>query len=430
MARDGPAALALSQAKTGTRRGLQTNECMARKQRHDIAGLGLAALLACGCGSSGSGPAAAPTRDDGGDRHESGRPSIVLIVTDELPKSDTGQVGALADSGIRFPGGSALPGAEGSPPWPSTAIRSSLLTGLPPDILGFGHAADELSAVPAAGVKAFPELLRQAGYFTVRNSVSRHGLSVSGSDSELDRPLGQPGLLGAWDVAGIEASWRRGPGEPCTVTFGCWGVGDDRGSSFFAMFNLDDPPGMIERQVEGVLAALETDGLAGGTVVIALGTEDAHTSAIARWDGRLDPGTIGDVPINVLDVAPTVLTLAGVPVPSHMEGRVFLGAPTASSGRESTRAKADSWAWPDGTPPVAATPSGSPTGGVFHVAPLVELSCETEDATIIYTTERVAPFHWRLYTGPFRMRFWTLRFQCGRLGYKDSEVVTYDFDIE
>jgi hypothetical protein len=202
------------------------------------------------------------------------------------------------------------------------------------------------------------------------------------------------------------------------------------------MFNVDGPPDMIDRQVEGVVASLETEGLVGGTVVIAIGTEDAHTSAIARWDGRLAPGTVGDAPINinVLDVAPTVLTLAGVPVPASMEGRSFLRAPAASSssveGRASAGAKTDSMPWPDGIPPVAATPSGSPTGGVFHVAPLVELSCETEDATVIYTTERVAPFRWRLYTGPFRMRFWTLRFQCGRLGYRDSEVVTCDFDIE
>ena len=48
----------------------------------------------------------------------------------------------------------------------------------------------------------------------------------------------------------------------------------------------------------------------------------------------------------------------------------------------------------------------------------------------MYTTEREAPFYWRLYTGPFRMRFWTLRMQCGRLGYRDSEVVRYEFDIE
>lgn len=407
---------------------------MARKHRHDIAGLGLAVFLVCGCGSSGSGPAAAPTGDDDGGRQKSGRPNIVLIVTDELPPSDTGQVGALANSGIRFPGGSALPGPAVSPQWPSSAIRSSLLTGLPPEMLGFGQAAGELSAVPAAGVRTFPELLRQAGYFTVRNGVLHHGLSVPLTDSEPERPFGQPGLLGAWDVAGTEADWRRGPGEPCAVTFGCYGYDDDSGSPFFAMFNLDGPPEMIERRVEGVLAALETDGLAGGTVVIliAIGTEDAHTSAIARWDGRLAPGTVGDVPVSVLDVAPTILTVAGVPVPSHMAGRGFIEAPVASPGRSSVGAQTDlsSSAWPDGTPPVAATPSGSPTGGVFHVAPLVKLSCETEDATIIYTTERVAPFHWRLYTGPFRMRFWTLRFQCGRLGYTDSEVVTYDFDIE
>ena len=404
---------------------------MARKQRHDIAGLGLAALLAWGCGSSTSGTATAPILSDDGD-DESGRPNVVLIVTDALPQTDTGHVRDLADSGIRFPGGPALPAPAGSAPWQPTAIRSSLLTGLHPEILGFGHSTDELSAIPPAGVKAFPELLREAGYFTVRSGVARHGLSVPEVDSDREHQLGQPGLLGTWDVAGTEANWRREPGEPCTVTFGCWGVGDDGGSPFFAMFNVDGPPDMIDRQVEGVLVSLETEGLVGGTVVIAIGTEDAHTSAIARWDGRLAPGTVGDAPINVLDVAPTVLTLAGVPVPSSMEGRSFLGAPAASSmeGRASARAQTDSMPWPDGTPPVAATPSGSPTGGVFHVAPRVELSCETEDATIIYTTERVAPFRWRLYTGPFRMRFWTLRFQCGRLGYRDSEVVTYDFDIE
>ncbi|MCY4078109.1 MAG: hypothetical protein OXH04_22070, partial [Acidobacteria bacterium] len=80
--------------------------------------------------------------------------------------------------------------------------------------------------------------------------------------------------------------------------------------------------------------------------------------------------------------------------------------------------------------PVASTPAGYPTGGLFHVAPRVELWCDTEGSTIVYTTEREAPFYWRLYTGPFRMRFWTLRAQCGRLGYRDSEVLRYEFDIE
>ena len=80
--------------------------------------------------------------------------------------------------------------------------------------------------------------------------------------------------------------------------------------------------------------------------------------------------------------------------------------------------------------PTTATPTGYPAGGLFHVAPRIELSCETPGSTIVYTTERVPPFYWRLYRGPFRMRFWELRVQCGRLGYENSDVVMYEFDIE
>jgi hypothetical protein len=394
---------------------------------HDIAGLALAALLAWGCGSPASKPVTAPI-EDGDD--ESGRPHIVLIVTDELPQTDTGYVGALADSGVRFAGAQIPPSAQGSDPWPSRVIRSSLLTGLHPDILGLGDTADELSAVPTAGVKTFPELLREAGYFTVRNGVSRHGLLVPGSSSETDRSMGQPGLLGAWDVAGAGADWRREPGEPCTVSFGCAGYTVDSRLPFFAMFNVDGPPDMVDQHVARIVAALETDGLADTTIVLAIGTGGAHSSAIGRWPGRLEAGATRDQPVGVLDIAPTILAVAGIPVPSYMEGRAIFGASESPARVPATSTTAHPSPWVDGTPPIAATPSGYPTGGVFHVAPRVELSCKTQDATVIYTTERVAPFHWRLYTGPFRMRFWTLRFQCGRLGYRDSDVVSYDFDIE
>ena len=410
-----------------------------RRQRYEVAGFVLAALCVWGCGSPPSGPATAAIHEDDAEQ-ESGRPNIVLIVTDEMPADSVG-VGALADSGIRFLEGQALPAAAGSASWSSTAIRSSLLTGLHPEILGLRDPADELSAVAPAGTKTFPELLRRAGYFTVRNGVARHGFSVPGADSASDRQLGRQGLLGAWDVAGAEADWRRGPGEPCTV--GCWGYTADRSSPFFAMFNVDGSPHAIDQDVARVLAALETDEVADNTVVIAIATEGAQPSAIARWRGRLTPGTVADSSFSVLDIAPTVLALAGARVPPYMKGRALIGALDASSASDASSGSDDASgpgasegiktqtpAWEDGTPPVASAPTGYPTGGVFHIAPMVELSCETEASTIIYTTERVAPFYWRLYTGPFRMRFWTLRFQCGRLGYRDSEVVSYDFDID
>ena len=111
-----------------------------RMQRYDVAGFVLAALCVWGCESPPSGPATAAIHEDDAEK-ESGRPNVVLIVTDELP-ADTVGVGALADSGIRFLEGQALPAAAGSAPWSSAAIRSSLLTGLHPEILGLRDPAD------------------------------------------------------------------------------------------------------------------------------------------------------------------------------------------------------------------------------------------------------------------------------------------------
>jgi len=82
--------------------------------------------------------------------------------------------------------------------------------------------------------------------------------------------------------------------------------------------------------------------------------------------------------------------------------------------------------------PVAATPGGYPTGGLFHVAPRVELRCDTEGSTIVYTTEREAPFYWRLYTGPFRMRPWTVTFSglCNAPGTWHVYALEARFGIE
>ena len=392
---------------------------MVRTLRHSVVCFGIGSFLAAGCGSGG---AAALVEDHDDDL---GVPNIVLIVTDEIPQSETGAVAALVQSGVRYPDSKAMSSLEG---WSSTAIRSSLLTGLRPATLGFSDATETLSAVPPAGVKTFPELLRAAGYFTVRNGVAHHGLALPSSDTT-GPSFGQPGLLGAWDVAGVEAGWHREPGEPCTVSFGCGGHTTDW-TPFFAMFNIDGSAESVETGVARVVAAIEVDGLGDTTVVLAIGTDPDQTSAIGRWPSRFEFGATRDHAVGVLDIAPTVLAAAGVPIPAYMEGRAFLGADGSSDRVAPPSTTARPSPWPDGGPPIAATPSGYPTGGVFHVAPRVELSCEMEDATIIYTTERLAPFHWRLYTGPFRMRFWTLRFQCGRLGYQGSDVVSSDFDIE
>jgi uncharacterized sulfatase len=46
---------------------------------------------------------------------------------------------------------------------------------------------------------------------------------------------------------------------------------------------------------------------------------------LVRWPGVIKPGVVRDDLVAFLDFAPTVLTIAGAPVPERMQGQVFLG---------------------------------------------------------------------------------------------------------
>ncbi len=49
---------------------------------------------------------------------------------------------------------------------------------------------------------------------------------------------------------------------------------------------------------------------------------------IVRWPGKVKPGSVREDLVCFLDLAPTVLSLAGAEVPAHMQGRVILGEKT------------------------------------------------------------------------------------------------------
>lgn len=437
------------------------------------AGAALVLGAACSGGSGGSGPDRADAR--AGPRAPT-RPNVVWIVADAVEASDfKGLAGARTVA--------ALSAVTSRPP----AARAVLLTGARPATLGLDETTGRLAAPPPAGVALLPERLRRAGYYTSRAGPPRHELASGGGEpvevvrvdggvhaAARARPvpaaaLAQPGLLGAWDAAGPGADWRGRDKDwesPCTVSFGCGGARSPGARPFFALFNVDAGGAgegqALDEQVARVVEALAADELLEDTAVFLIGASGPAPAAAVRWPAGVAAAGEPDVPVSLLDFAPTALALAGAPVPAYMEGRALAGsgrqvppagpapaaaAPAATAQRGAGRhpgAPAQPGAGagtdpgadpvfpapPPGAPPVAATPSGYPTGGLFHVAPRVELRCATEGSAVVYTTEREAPFYWRLYTGPFRMRFWTLRFQCGRLGYRDSDVVTHDFDIE
>ena len=328
------------------------------------------------------------------------------------------------------------------------SVHSALLTGLSPAALGFDPDPEDpgkeaLHSTLFPEVRIFPEVLRRAGYFTVRRGPARHNLSAGGVDPADE--LAQPGLLGAWDMAGADANWRRTLGESCTVGFGCGhvlvelvpGQEDtvDPDKPFFMLVNTVSDPHRATAEIDHLLAELDADGMVDDTIVLVVDLAEPGGPVVGAWRGRAADGMVPDAPVSVLDIAPTVLSLAGVPAPSYMIGQTIIRPdgtmtlPSDAAARGSDQ-HVEALPWADGSPPVAASPDGRPTGGLFHVAPYVTLRCDTDGSTIVYTTELAPPFYWRLYRGPFRMRFWTLHAQCGRLGYLDSDVVAYEFDIE
>ncbi len=94
-----------------------------------------------------------------------------------------------------------------------------------------------------------------------------------------------------------------------------------------------------DRQVARALDALERSGQRDNTIVIYLSDHGRGLVREKRWcydagvtlpliirrPGKIAPGTVADEPVSWIDIAPTLLSLCGVPVPDDYQGRVFLG---------------------------------------------------------------------------------------------------------
>ena len=389
---------------------------------------GVVAMCVVGCGQ----PSA--TEVDVLVQESVGPANIVWIVVDQLADGGDVDYETVLREGVRVP----TEPAQGT----SASVHSALLTGLHPAIFSGGDS--HMAASLPVGVTTLPEQLRRADYYTSRSGPALHNLSLDSFESGRVYQAAeeyQTGLLGAWDVAGSDVDWQGRDFDwdlPCTVAFGCDRSVSSGPRPFFSVFNmraLDEAA--LSRTVTDILTALETDGSVDNTAVFLMVLGEETLDLVVRWPKWLQAfdAAVMARDVNVVDLAPTVLALAEVAVPPYMDGQPVGDSLMSAYSKQSSKElgilpKVAPSTWPDARPPTAAVPEAYPQGGLFHVAPRVELSCATEGATIIYTTERMDPFYWRLYKGPFRMRFWTLRAKCGRLGYLDSNVSTYDFDIE
>lgn len=311
------------------------------------------------------------------------RPNILLIVAEDMSSrvgafgdllAQTPAIDALAAQGVRFTGAFAASGV-------CAPNRSALITGVYPQSMGTQQMRTvnmNYLAVPPPQVKAFPELLRAAGYATA-NTV------------KTDYQFGEPftiwdANIGNYGTAEDLALWRRLPdGQPwfaminlmnshesrlvseSTAGKGRWknfvaGVRSFRADNIRQVTDAADvvvPPyypdtpevrasiaqhydniHFIDSQVGQTLANLQVDGLADDTVVIFTtdhgdGLPRAKRSVydsglsvplVVRYPDGRGSGEVERRLVSFVDLAPSILRLAGVLVPAFIQGRDFLGA--------------------------------------------------------------------------------------------------------
>ena len=226
--------------------------------------------------------------------------------------------------------------------------RSGIITGMYPTTIGSHHM--RCHAVPQPFVRCFPEYLRAAGYYCTNNSKTDYNF---------------PPPLTAWDECSRDAHWRNRPdkAQPFFAVFNfttthesqCWPndgpFQHDPAKAVLPPYYADTP--VIRRnwaryydqvtrmdgQVAGILKQLEEDGLADNTVVFFYGDHGRgltrgkrwvydsgiRVPLLIRWPGQIRPGTVTDRLVAFIDFGPTVLSIAGIKPPEHMQGRAFLG---------------------------------------------------------------------------------------------------------
>lgn len=213
-----------------------------------------------------------------------------------------------------------------------------------------GKNVPEYAAVPPPFVKVFTEYLRAAGYFTS---------NAAKTDYQFNSPIT------AWDEIGRDAHYKnRAPGQPFFAVFNheithesrVFGkktdpmladiqkvkfpkyfpdlpvVRQDVGRVYSNIMELD-------QQIGALLKELEDAGLLDKTIIFfwsdhggpllrqkrAVGNSGLHVPLIVRLPNGQMAGTKVEDIVSLMDLGPTVMSLAGIEPPDYMYGKAFLG---------------------------------------------------------------------------------------------------------
>lgn len=233
--------------------------------------------------------------------------------------------------------------------------RTAIISGMYPPSLGAQHMRSEVPM--PAGFRMYPQFLREAGYYCTNNSKEDYNLT-------------KPGQV--WDESSRRAHWKnRAPGQPFFAIFNFTTTHEsqirkrphravhDPAKVRVPAYHPDTPEVRkdwaqyydklteMDAQAGRALREIEEAGLAGETIVFYYGDHGPGMPRCKRWPYNsglrvplivyippkfrhlappdYQPGGASDRLVNFMDLAPTVLSLAGIRPPAWMQGRAFLG---------------------------------------------------------------------------------------------------------
>ena len=233
--------------------------------------------------------------------------------------------------------------------------RFTILTGMYACSMGTHHMRSRYS-VPSF-IKPFPEYLRKAGYYCTNRYKTDYNFETNDPEhwdecneqaSYKNRPPNQP----FFSIFNLDVSHESSIHEPQSVTK------HDPAKVTLPPYHPDtreirhdwaqyyDKIEALDLQVGKILDDLEKDGFAEDTIVFYYsdhggvlcrskrfiydtGTRVPMIIRFPKKYQHLAPGKSGtrmDRIVSFVDLAPTVLSLAGIEVPDYMEGEAFLGA--------------------------------------------------------------------------------------------------------
>ncbi len=295
------------------------------------------------------------------------RPNILWISCEDISpqlgcygdtSATTPNLDHLAGEGIRFTHAFTCHGV-------CAPSRTGIITANYPIALGANHMRSKAKLPPH--IRPFPQYLREAGYYCTNNSKTDYNLRWDQNAT--------------WDATSGKAHWknRRDNAQPFFAVFNLtmtheskvWLKGWKEVVSVLkeserhrpeAMIvpplypdtlpvredfaRLDDNITVMDRQVGQILKELEDAGLTDDTIVFFWSDHGNGLPRAKRWtydSGSRVPmivrvpekyqniateaavGSTDDRMINLIDLGPTVLSLAGVAIPDGISGQPFLG---------------------------------------------------------------------------------------------------------